>query len=428
MTWLTPPDLLPVLLAAVAGGFAVTLAMILSLQRRQMARMDAIMQTVDLGVFMSRELNGKILFWSKGAEQLYGYSRAEAVGAISHDLLQTQFPVPLAEIERAVLLQGEWRGDLHHWTKDGRHLIVAARKVRRTGLNGKVVILLEALADVTEERFMQAKLADLRRTLEARVEREVAVRAKAAERIKDAAHFQALGRIAAGVAHEFNNILQVITGSLNMIENHTEDIVRVLRFTDLARGAAERGALITSRLLGFARRSPLMLEKVDLTATLTAFGDVLPATLNDSIAVKFELAEALPTLMLDRGELQVALLNLATNARDAMSLGGWLRITTAVETYANGDHPASLAAGRYVRITVADTGCGMDEATLRQAVDPFFTTKEMGRGTGLGLSMVKGFTEQSGGGMTLQSMPGQGTTVTLWLPVHPELAHAGATA
>jgi PAS domain S-box-containing protein len=401
----------------VAGGFAVALSFIVTMQRRNLAKLRDVMTTLDLGVFIARELNGKILFWSKGAEKLYGYTNDEALGRITHDLLQTQHPVPVEEIEHAVVEQGEWRGDLIHTTKDGRVLTVAVHKVRRVRKNGEVVVLLEAITDVTAERRDQAMLADLIDTLEARVNREVMVRAKAAERMKQASHFQALGRIAGGVAHEFNNILQVVSGALNMIENHPDDTLRVFRFTELARTATERGAVITERLLGFARKRHFKLEPVDPAQAMVAFGDVLSVTLGATVRFQINIAPDLPVLMLDKTDLQVALVNLATNARDAMPDGGMLTVHAAVDVCCTDDHPAGLSPGRYVRIAVADTGTGMDAKILSQAMEPFFTTKEIGKGTGLGLSMVKGFVEQSGGGLSVTSAPGEGTTVTLWLPV-----------
>jgi PAS domain S-box-containing protein len=405
----------------VAGGFGIVLAFAMSQQQQALERLREVMATLDLGVFMNRELAGKILYWSRGAELLYGWTADEAVGRISHELLQTKHPIPLAAIEKIIDEQGEWRGDLRHITKGGQLLIVAAHKFRRLRKNGLIPVLLEALTDVTAERRDQEALAELNRSLETRVEREVAARAKAVERMRQAAHFQALGRIASGVAHEFNNILQVIIGSVTLIEADAENAVRVRRMAVLAHDAADRGAIVTSRLLGFARKSPFRLEPIDLVATLTALADVLTLTLgnsgSNSITFAINLAPTLPTPSLDRTELQVALLNLATNARDAMPQGGVLTITAAGVVFAGEDNPEHLPPGRYVAIAIADTGTGMDEATLERAAEPFFTTKDIGKGTGLGLSMVKGFTEQSGGAMTLASTPGRGTVVTLWLPI-----------
>jgi PAS domain S-box-containing protein len=405
----------------VAAGMGIATTVLTSRQRHATVRLRDLVETVDLGIFMARDLGGTIRFWSKGAERLYGWTAKEAVGRISHDLLQTRHPIPIGEIEAIILSEGEWAGDLEHITKAGKRLIVACRKVRRDRPAGHILELLEMLHDVTRERRDQAALAELNHTLETRVEREVAARVKAVERMRQAAHFQALGRIASGVAHEFNNILQVIIGSVTLIEADAENTARVRRLAVLAHDAADRGAIVTSRLLGFARKSPFRLEPIDLVATLTALADVLTLTLgnsgSNSITFAINLAPTLPTPSLDRTELQVALLNLATNARDAMPQGGVLTITAAGVVFAGEDNPEHLPPGRYVAIAIADTGTGMDEATLERAAEPFFTTKDIGKGTGLGLSMVKGFTEQSGGAMTLASTPGRGTVVTLWLPI-----------
>ena len=174
---------------------------------------------------------------------------------------------------------------------------------------------------------------------------------------------------------------------------------------------------ITRRLLAFARHGDLRAEAIEASAILDGMRDILVPTLGAGIMVVTSACPGPAKLLADRGQLETALVNLATNARDAMPQGGTLTLSAAPETVEKGSlHPAHLAPGSYVRITVADTGTGMDEATLRRAYQPFFTTKAQGQGTGLGLAMVKGFAEQSGGGVATESTPGQGTTVSVWLP------------
>jgi PAS domain S-box-containing protein len=411
----TDPDLAGFILAlalAVATSFGLGLASVISTQRRTAARLRDLMATVNLGVFITRELKGKILFWSHGAERLYGYTAAEAVGRISHDLLHTVHPIPLAEIEEAVITKGEWTGDLCHTTKGGRRLIVVARKVRRDLSNGRIITLLEVLHDVTVERADQAALAELNRTLERRVEIEVATRAETQQRARSAHHMQALGKISAGVAHEFNNILQAVVGSLECIARHPDDTARVSRFCQIALGATERGSIITSRLLAFSGRAPLHSERIESALVLDALRDVLAHTLGGLVTVRLDLEPLLPALVVDKSELETALINLATNARDAMPEGGTMTLSARADT-----DPPGLAAGRYIRFSVTDCGTGMDATTMRRSVEPFFTTKPVGSGTGLGLSMVKGFAEQSGGDIAISSTPDEGTTVTIWLPV-----------
>jgi PAS domain S-box-containing protein len=396
----------------ISAGFGLALAFVISTQRRTAARLLDLMATVNLGVFITRELKGKILFWSKGAERLYGFTADEALGRVSHDLLHTEFPIPLAEIESTVMTKGEWIGDLRHITKDGRHLVVAARKVRRDLTNGHVITLLEVLHDVTVERTDQAALADLNRTLEQRIEAEIAVREEAQKRIKHAQHMHALGKISAGVAHEFNNILQAVVGGLSVILARPDDAGRVTRIGRIVLTATDRGSVITSRLLGFAGRATFRVERIEPALVLDALRDVLAHTLGGLVTVRLDLEPLLPAFVIDKSELETAIINLATNARDAMPDGGIITMSSQVDVA-----PPGLPAGRYLRFSVRDDGVGMDAATIRRAVEPFFTTKAVGQGTGLGLSMVKGFAEQSGGALAIESAPGAGTTVTFWLPL-----------
>jgi PAS domain S-box-containing protein len=395
----------------IASGFSVALAFFMSTQRRTAAKMRDLIETVDLGIFMSRELDGKILFWSGGAQQLYGFTPEEAVGQNSHALLQTVFPVPLEEINATVLRDGEWIGDLHHTTKDGRRLIVVARKVKRPLPNGGVITLLEILHDVTLERRDQAALVELTRTLEQHVEAEVAKRQEAHRRARSAHHMAALGKLSAGVAHEFNNILQAVVGGLECIASEPGNVARVSRFSRLALSATERGSVITSRLLAYAGGTAFHPERIEPALLLDALRDVLAHSLGGRVCVCLDLEPVLPPLVVDKAELETAIINLATNARDAMPEGGTLTLSAYTET-----NPEGLAPGRYIRIALTDRGTGMDEATKRRSIEPFFTTKPIGAGTGLGLSMVKGFAEQSGGGIHIDSTPGEGTTVSFWLP------------
>jgi CheY-like chemotaxis protein len=181
--------------------------------------------------------------------------------------------------------------------------------------------------------------------------------------------------------------------------------------------AARRGAAITSRLLAFSRRGDLRAENVDAAALLNDMAEVLTHTLGGSVVCAVSANPGLPPLFADRGQLETVMVNLATNARDAMPSGGTLSLAADAELVSAGlPHPAGLTPGLYVRIEVSDTGVGMDRAVLARVTEPFFTTKEPGKGTGLGLAMAKGFVEQSGGSLSIDSAVGQGTRVILWLP------------
>jgi signal transduction histidine kinase len=251
---------------------------------------------------------------------------------------------------------------------------------------------------------------------EAQVQREVAARERSQAEAAHAERMIALGELAGGIAHDFNNVLQVISGQAEMIERRRESPKEVLRLAHVLRQAAQRGGSIGRRLLAFARRDILEIEPVDPTGVLKGLRDLLGHPFGSDIDIRVE-AEAGPgAILTDKAQFEAVLLNLAANARDAMPNGGELTFSAASETVAQERDAPFLKAGRYVRISVADSGAGMDPATLRRATEPFFTTKPKGKGTGLGLSIAHGFAQQSGGALAIRSEPGRGTVVSMWLP------------
>ena len=278
----------------------------------------------------------------------------------------------------------------------------------------------EALAiflDIDAEKRLLDFQQQINVQLEQRVREEMAAREAAQQRAAHAERMHALGQIAGGIAHDFNNVLQAVSGGAALIERRPNDAERVLRNVRMVLDAARRGAAITSRLLAFSRRGDLRAENVDVAALLTDMAEVLTHTLGGSVVCRIDVPAGIPPLLADRGQLETVLVNLATNARDAMPLGGTLTLGAGSETVPPGfRHAAGLAAGYYVRIVVSDTGDGMDHAVLARVTEPFFTTKEPGKGTGLGLAMAKGFAEQSGGSLSIDSVVGRGTRVSLWLP------------
>jgi signal transduction histidine kinase len=286
--------------------------------------------------------------------------------------------------------------------------------------------------DITERKHAETQLRRLTEDLEARVREEVAARETAQVRAAQAERMQALGQLSGGIAHDFNNVLQAVQGSASMIGRRADDEAAVRRYARIVGEAAERGASITRRLLAFARHGDLRAEAIEAAAVVEGMREILAPTLGAAITIVTDAGPGMAKLLADRGQLETALVNLATNARDAMPQGGTLTLSADAETVERGSpHRAHLAPGRYVRITVADTGTGMDGATLGRACQPFFTTKPQGQGTGLGLAMVKGFAEQSGGGLAIDSTPGMGTGVAVWLPEAAEGARgpgAGAAA
>ena len=239
-------------------------------------------------------------------------------------------------------------------------------------------------------------------------------------RLAQAQRMEALGQLAGGIAHDFNNVLQAVQGGCALLERRPADAEGVRRLSRMILDAAERGAAVTRRLLAFSRRGDLRAEPVDPAALHTGMRDILSHTLGDGVKVGVELTPDLPPLLADKGQLETVLINLATNGRDAMSGIGTLTLAATTETVRldqAAEHRGGLKAGRYVRLSVSDTGAGMDAPTLARASEPFFTTKPTGKGTGLGLAMARGFAEQSGGGFHIASALGRGTTVTLWFPV-----------
>jgi PAS domain S-box-containing protein len=250
-------------------------------------------------------------------------------------------------------------------------------------------------------------------TAEHRRETELAA---AQEALRQSQKMEAMGQLTGGVAHDFNNLLTPIIGSLDMLVRRGVGSERERRLVDGALQSAERAKTLVQRLLAFARRQPLQPVSVEVSKLVEGMVGLISSTLGPTIDLRVALASDVPLAKADVNQLEMALLNLAVNARDAMPAGGELTIEAKGESL-NRSHASGLTPGEYVLLRVADTGVGMDRETLRQAVEPFFSTKGVGKGTGLGLSMVHGLTAQLGGGMTIDSAPGKGTAIELWLPV-----------
>jgi signal transduction histidine kinase len=226
---------------------------------------------------------------------------------------------------------------------------------------------------------------------------------------------EALGRMTGGVAHDFNNLLTPVIGGLDMLQRRLKDDPKSLRLVDAALVSAERARTLVSRLLSFARRQALRPRDVDIAALLNDLRDLIERSVGRDIRLEYDLPDTMLAARVDAAQLELAILNLAVNAHDAMPAGGHLLISAA-QAVVTGHNPPGLSAGEYVWIAVTDTGAGMDAETLAQAIEPFFTTKDAGKGTGLGLSMVHGLAAQSGGRLYLSSIEGQGTRVEIWLP------------
>ncbi|MBU1539241.1 MAG: response regulator [Alphaproteobacteria bacterium] len=283
----------------------------------------------------------------------------------------------------------------------------------------------EARRHLEELQSAEGRLTSLNGSLEARIAertgelssannqlmQEVAERERAQAALAQSQKMEAVGQLTGGIAHDFNNLLTVIFGNLELIQRRTED-EKTARLADFARQAAERAAKLTHQLLAFSRTQNLTLKAVDLNALVTGMHDLLGRTIGPMVRIEMALDATGPWALADDNQLELAILNLSINARDAMPDGGVLTIAT-------GGRPAEgrdLAPGDYAVISVRDTGSGIPGHLLSKVFDPFFTTKPIGKGTGLGLSQVYGIAQQSGGTVRLSSVEGQGSTVEIWLP------------
>jgi PAS domain S-box-containing protein len=269
---------------------------------------------------------------------------------------------------------------------------------------------------VTGEEFIHGAARDI--TAERQAQEQLA---EAQEALRQSQKMEAMGQLTGGVAHDFNNLLTPIVGSLDMLQRKGLGGAREQRLIAGAMQSADRAKTLVQRLLAFARRQPLQPTAVDVGRLVAGMADLLASTTGPQVKVMVDVASDLPPAQADPNQLEMALLNLGVNARDAMPDGGTLRIKASAETVAPSANP-SLAPGIYVRLSVADTGIGMDQATLTRAVEPFFSTKGVGHGTGLGLSMAHGLALQLGGALTIDSRLGEGTDVALWLPKGSEEA------
>jgi signal transduction histidine kinase/CheY-like chemotaxis protein len=320
-----------------------------------------------------------------------------------------------------------WPDGSQHWVD------VRARAVRRP--DGSIKSLVGVSSDITARKVAEIErenllaqlaaertaLAELTATLEQRVEqrtadlmKEVAARERAQEQLRQAQKMETIGQLTGGVAHDFNNLLMAVMGNLDLLRKRLPDDPRLHRLINGALQGAERGASLTQRLLAFARQQDLRAVPVDLRVLIQGMSELLERSLGPRVALRLELPEGLPPARVDANQLELAVLNLAINARDAMPDGGSIEIKVC-EYQASGD-PA-LKSGSYLKLSVIDTGKGMTPDIVKRAIEPFFSSKPLGKGTGLGLSMVHGLAVQLGGALQLTSAVAKGTTATLVLPI-----------
>jgi PAS domain S-box-containing protein len=341
----------------------------------------------------------------------------------------------LATLEQALNTGGDYSIEYRViWPDGSQHWMdVRTRAVR--GADGSLKSLVGVCSDITARKTAEIErenlleqlaaertaLAELTATLEHRVEqrtadlmKEVAAREKAQEQLRQAQKMETIGQLTGGVAHDFNNLLMAVMGNLDLLRKRLPDDPRLQRLVDGALQGAERGASLTQRLLAFARQQDLRAVPVDLSGLVQGMGNLLERSLGPRVALRLDLPEGLPPARIDANQLELAILNLAINARDAMPDGGSIEIKVAKHQVQN---DAVLKPGTYLKLSVIDTGAGMTPDILKRAIEPFFSSKPLGKGTGLGLSMVHGLVVQLGGTLELSSAVGKGSTVTMVLPI-----------
>jgi PAS domain S-box-containing protein len=276
--------------------------------------------------------------------------------------------------------------------------------------------------EIVEARHgLEERVAERTRELEASLEE----RARAEASLAQAQRLETVGRLTGGVAHDFNNLLTVVIGALDMMLKAPEDVARVRRMGEAALAAGRRGERLTRQLLAFARRQELKLEVADAGELITQFEPLIRRAVGEAVDVQVDCAPGAGAARLDPAQFEAAVLNLVVNAADATPPGGWVRISTARVVLAE-DEVRGASAGEHVKISVSDSGAGMAPDVLTRVFEPFFTTKEMGKGTGLGLAQVYGFVTQSGGAVAIDSVLGEGTTVSLYLSAVDETPKAEA--
>jgi signal transduction histidine kinase/CheY-like chemotaxis protein len=303
--------------------------------------------------------------------------------------------------------------------RDGIYFWIEANGHVELDADGKAQRFPGVLLDIAARKRAEAELRELNDTLAQRVEAAVADLARTEEALRQSQKMEAVGQLTGGIAHDFNNLLAGITGSLELMQKRVADLglSGFDRYLGIAQTSAQRAASLTQRLLAFSRRQTLDPKPLDANRLVRGIEDLIRRTMGPSIVVEVVGAIGLWTIKADAPQLENALLNLAINARDAMPHGGRLTVETA-NKWIDGQaaKERDLLAGQYILICVTDTGTGMTRDVIERAFDPFYTTKPLGQGTGLGLSMVHGFARQSGGQVRIYSELGQGTTMCLYFP------------
>ena len=285
----------------------------------------------------------------------------------------------------------------------------------RYGADGKVTGFIGVGYDVTEAKRAEEDLTQINDILADRIQAALAERDQAEAALRQAQKMEAVGRLTGGVAHDFNNLLTVIMGALDLMQRHPNDARRRDRMIEAALGAAQRGERLTHQLLAFSRRQALRPQTVRIDDVLRESEPLLRRAAGEAVDLTVATAAPGGIACIDPSQFEAAVMNMVVNARDAVAAGGSVRVETTLCDLGSND-VEGVEAGSYFCVAVHDTGVGMDAELITRVFEPFFTTKEVGKGTGLGLSQVYGFARQSGGGVAIDSAPGKGASVRLYLP------------
>jgi PAS domain S-box-containing protein len=348
---------------------------------------------------------GVITTWNAGAQRIKGYLPDEIIGehfSKFYTAEDRENGEPRKALETS---KREGRFEKEGWRvrKDGSKFLanVIIDPIRSS--EGAILGFAKITRDVTERKQSERALEQTR------------------EALFQSQKMEAIGQLTGGIAHDFNNLLMAILGSLELMRKRLPEDSATVRLLDNAVQGAQRGAALTQRMLAFARQQELKPTPLDVSTLVRGMTDLLQRSLGPSVQIETRFPLNLRKVLADPSQLELALLNLAVNARDAMPNGG-----TIVIAAREAQSPAGMKSGRAICLSVTDTGEGMDEATLSRALEPFFTTKGVGKGTGLGLSMAHGMAEQSGGKLVLKSRKGEGATVEIWLPIAPTVSESGS--
>jgi PAS domain S-box-containing protein len=342
---------------------------------------------------------GHVSSWNAGAQRIKGYAPGEIIGkhfSTFYTEEDRKAGLPQRALETATR-EGRYEKEGWRLRKDGTKFFAHVVIDTLRNDDGSLYGFAKITRDITERRAAQRALEETR------------------EALVQAQKMEAIGHLTGGIAHDFNNLLMAIQGSLELLQRRLpKNDPKIAQLLENAVQGAQRGAALTQRMLAFARRQELKLVALDVPELVQGMTELLQSSLGPSIQIDTHFPEQLPKAFADPHQLELALLNLAMNARDAMAKGGAIVLGATERKVTN---EPGLRPGHYICVTVTDAGTGMDQATLKRALEPFFTTKGIGKGTGLGLPMVHGTVQQSGGKLVLKSKPGVGTTAELYLRV-----------